>query len=371
MCLALLAATRAATVAVALAAGAALLPGQCGIDTNYGANLNLGDDAVSPPLPLGFPFPFAGATYDSVCVSSNGFLYLFDTTGSIPVPTDPRCCNGNASGLLGSASPMVCALWTDLNPTAAGSIHFNTAATRAFASYVGVPEFVGAPGAANTFQIALHASGVVELHFDSDCEVYSVTLTGWSPGAGAANPGGSNLSAVPFTTTSASVYEMFLSSGFDLAGRTTAATPNGAASWVVDVPPGCASTTPYGFGCRGFPLLRLTARPGSRPVINSNFALRLQNVTATTAGGVLVLGVTDPNLSLAFLGLPANCRLLASLDVLLSFPTSTPTTIVTVPVPNNTALIGRSLHTQAIAVDPALSGLPIALSNGLLMTMGL
>jgi hypothetical protein len=360
-----------AAVAAAFAAAPAFLPAQCGIDPTYGTNLNLADDAVSPPQPLGFTFPFAGATYDSVCVSSNGFLYLFDTAGSVPVPTDPRCCNGNVGALLASASPMVCALWTDLNPSMAGAaVHFRAAPGRAYATFVDVPEFVASPGARNTFQITLHASGRIELHFDSNCEVFSLTLAGWSPGNGATNPGASNLSAVPFTTSSATAYEVFTAGLFDVAGRTVGATPNGATSWVVDYPAGCARTSTYGLGCRAFPALRLGARPLSRPVIGANFDLRLQDVSATAAGGLLVLGVTNPNLSLTFLGLPSNCRLLAAPDVMPSFATTSPTTIVTVPVPNSTALVNRSLHAQAIVVDPSLTGLPVALANGILLTFG-
>jgi hypothetical protein len=98
--------------------------------------------------------------------------------------------------------------------------------------------------------------------------------------------------------------------------------------------------------------------------------MRIQNVPANTAGGVMVLGVTNPNLNLAFLGLPFNCVLLASLDVLLSFPTMAPTTIFPLPVPNNTGLRGQSLRAQPILLVPTLSGLPIALGNGLLMTFG-
>lgn len=363
--------TRAAVLAAALTHSVTRLCGQCGIDTNYGANLNLGDDAVSAAQPLGFSFPFAGASYDAVYVSSNGFLYLFDTTGSISPPTDPRCCNGNPGLLVASASPMVCALWTDLNPTAAGGVYFNTAPGRAFVSFVGVPEFAAPPGAVNTFQIVLHVNGQIELHHDTNCQVYSATLAGWSPGAGATNPGGSDLSAVPFTSTSATVYQLFVANTLDLGGRTTRATANGAASWMVDSPPGCASTSTYGLACRGFPLLSLSAQPGSRPVLNTTFNMRVQNVTATTASGVLVVGVSNPNLSLGFLGLPATCRLLASLDVLLPIPASAPTTVVPLPVPNSAALTGRSLLAQTLMVDAALSAPPLATTNGLQMTFGL
>lgn len=361
---------RATLLAAALASCAQSLSAQCGIDTNYGTNLQLADDQVSAQLPLGFAFPFAGATYDAVYVSSNGFLYLFDTNGSVSPPTDARCCTGNPFALVNSPSPMVCAFWTDLNPPAGGGVFFNTAPGKAFASFVSVPEFVS-QGTTNTFQIVLYATGQIDLLHDSNCSNNSPVLAGWSPGAGATNPGSRDFTAVPFTTTSATAYELFQASTLDLAGRATRATPASATSWGVDAPAGCAMSWAYGLGCRAAPGLRLSAAPGSRPVINTTFNLSVQNVTATTASGVLVIGVTNPNLNLAFLGLPFNCVLLASLDVLLSFPASTPTTTVPVPVPNSTALVGRTLNTQAIMVDPPLGGLPLALTNGLRLLFGL
>src|SRR5690606_13426696 len=93
---------RSSAVLAALAATGSFLSAQCGINPNYGTNLGLGDDAVSPPQYLGFTFPFGGAFYDSVCVSSNGFLYLHDSTGTQPAPTASRCCNGDVSSLLSS-----------------------------------------------------------------------------------------------------------------------------------------------------------------------------------------------------------------------------------------------------------------------------
>ncbi len=241
---------RSAALLAAAATSHALLPAQCGVDPNYGTSIPLTDDSVSGVQMLGFAFPFAGASYDSVYVSSNGFVYLFDTTGSVLPPTNSRCCNGNVAGLLSSTSPMVCGMWEDLNPAAGGTVNFNALPGKALITWDNVPEF-GNAGSANTFQIRLHAtSGVIEMAFDSNTRAIShACLTGWSPSNGAADPGGSNLSAIPILAGSATVYELFGPGSFDLAQRSLQASPTSATSWIVDTPFGCALSSEYGRGC--------------------------------------------------------------------------------------------------------------------------
>jgi hypothetical protein len=243
-----LSSVRLAAVAAALAASSAL-SGQCGIDQNFGTVLPLTDDSVSLQQVLGFAFPFAGANYDAIYVSSNGFVYLFDTTGTVPPPAGSQCCNGNVAGLLASASPMVAGMWFDLNPSAGGSVYFNALPGRALISWVNVPEF-GNAGSQNTFQIVLRSSGVIEFIYDTNINSITHTaLVGWSPGNGATDPGASNLSARPILASSATVYELFGPNSFDMASTSLQGNPTGPSSWIVDTPIGCAATSVYGRGC--------------------------------------------------------------------------------------------------------------------------
>ncbi len=240
---------RTAAFAAALAATGAVLTAQCGINPNYGTNLGLTDDSVSPAQALGFTFSFAGANYDSVIVSSNGFLYLWDSAGAIPLPTANLCCNGAVATMLASASPMVAGLWQDLNPSAGGSVNFNATAGQAIITWDLVPEF-GSTGSANTFQITLNASGNIGFMFAGNClNAAHTALTGMSPGAGAADPGGSNLSAASTATASATVYELFNANAFDLAGSGRDALATSASSWLIVPPTGCARVDLFGRGC--------------------------------------------------------------------------------------------------------------------------
>lgn len=238
---------RAVVLAAAFAASSSMLAAQCAIDPAFGTNLGLTDDSVSPAQPLGFTFAFNGVNYDSVVVSSNGFLYLWDSLGSVPLPTGSLCCNGSSATLLASASPMICGLWQDLNPTNGGSVNFNALPGKALITWDNVPEYPN--NGTNSFQITLHANGVIDMFFDGNaaCRTHTA-LTGWSEGAGATDPGASDLSALPLFPTTQTVYELFQSNTFDLAGGGFQASPSGT-GWVITPGVGCARVDRYGAGC--------------------------------------------------------------------------------------------------------------------------
>src|SRR5690606_19179874 len=198
------------------------------------------------PQYLGFTFPFGGAFYDSVCVSSNGFLYLHDSTGTQPAPTASRCCNGDVSSLLSSTNPMICPLWQDHNPNAGGTVNFNAVGPFALITWDNVPEY-GQP-VANTYQVALFPNGTIEIRYGSIANVNHVALIGWSPGNGATDPGNSDLSALPLVATQLTVYELFPLTKVDLSDTFITAIPTGG-GWVVDTTPGCARAAQYGRGC--------------------------------------------------------------------------------------------------------------------------
>lgn len=237
--------SRISSLATAAIVSAAL-SAQCQLDPNVGTNLSLSDDSVSPPQALGFNFTFAGQTYDSVVVSSNGFVYLFQTGGT--PPTNSRCCNGAAAAMLANPEPMICGLWQDLNPSAGGTVNFNALTGKALITWLTVPEF-GSAGSANSFQIVLNSNGTIDMVFDQNCANNTHTaLTGWSPGAGATDPGASDFGALPINAGSTTVYEVFANTTFDLAGGYQAI-PQGSTGWLVVGAQGCATSSVVGRGC--------------------------------------------------------------------------------------------------------------------------
>ena len=73
-----------------------MLPAASQWYTPTSANLGLGDDTVSAPLPLGFAFPYPGGTTTDVQMSSNGFVRLVAGGNS-------ECCAGSVQLFLDRA----------------------------------------------------------------------------------------------------------------------------------------------------------------------------------------------------------------------------------------------------------------------------
>ncbi|MCB9539626.1 MAG: hypothetical protein H6704_25725 [Myxococcales bacterium] len=80
---------------------------------DLGEDQQLGDDASSE-FELPFPFPFGGATFDRIYISSNGFVSFTPIQGA-----------AYQNGLLPDPQygPSIFPFWDDLNPSAGGAVH--------------------------------------------------------------------------------------------------------------------------------------------------------------------------------------------------------------------------------------------------------
>jgi hypothetical protein len=111
---------RTSVLVGALFASAAFSQSPC-FDLSIGTDLNMGDDQIVSGLALGFTFNYNGVGYTSVCLDSNGSIYLGATTTAFAdySPTEAE--------LLSSPQPRICGLWDDFNAGALGSghIYFN------------------------------------------------------------------------------------------------------------------------------------------------------------------------------------------------------------------------------------------------------
>ena len=122
--------------------------------------LNLGDDQVSDPLPMGFSFQYYGAEYTSVHVSSNGFLTFLPAQNQ-------GCCSGVASPNANDPNAIIAGYWEDLNPNSAGAKVWydarGSAPNRRFiVQFSAVPHVnTSGSGSNNTasFQIVLYEDG--------------------------------------------------------------------------------------------------------------------------------------------------------------------------------------------------------------------
>lgn len=124
-----------------------------------GTTLNLADDELAGPFPLGFPFDFYGNPYSSFYVSSNGFLGFS--------PGSEGCCSGQLIPNATAPDNLIAFAWEDLNPSAGGTVQYfvqGSAPNRVLVlDFIDVPHYGG--GNVVTSQVQLHESGgVIEIH---------------------------------------------------------------------------------------------------------------------------------------------------------------------------------------------------------------
>jgi flagellar hook capping protein FlgD len=180
--------------------------------------LTLGDDdAALVTLPNGFSF--CGKRYHSVWVNSNGNI-TFGTGDTNPSPS---------ATALRVGAPRICGLWDDLDPTAGGFIAASPVGQNFVIRFFEVPEFLF--GGQNTFTITLRPNATYRVDYGGTSTFFD-TMAGRSPGAGAPDPGPTDLTTAPQPLTASTVYELF-SLGDDLTNAHLEYAPCGA---VVGVP---------------------------------------------------------------------------------------------------------------------------------------
>ncbi|MFQ5719424.1 MAG: choice-of-anchor D domain-containing protein [Acidobacteriota bacterium] len=132
-----------------------------------------GDDQVSSPIVLGFPFPFYGQTFDAVRVSTNGFLRL---TSGDSAPTNQPLPDIAAPGNL------IAPFWDDLNFRGLPRVTFARGAGSLTIQYTDVTPFSG-PGA-YTFQVILQESGEILFQYLQMSGATNSATVGIQDGAG-------------------------------------------------------------------------------------------------------------------------------------------------------------------------------------------
>jgi hypothetical protein len=286
------------TQTLAALAVATLVPGLCAqgavnapcFVTQFGTNLNLGDDDVAQGNLLGFTFPGPAGPITSIDISSNGFVWLGSNF-------DNGCCNADLQMFL-TGMARIAPMWMDLNPFQSGAVWFNTfpaagsQPASAVVTWDSVPEY--SETEPMTIQLQLFADGSFTFLFDSCYNLWHDVLTGVTQGTSAvANP--IDFSAITGATphlsgTNPTVHELQLQV-FDISGRSFAFVPNGTAGYIVLDRPGCtplAKVKRWGHGCpattAGYEFF------ASPAVIDlSNIAIEF---TPTTGGGYVAIPTT-------------------------------------------------------------------------------
>ncbi|MFT5152704.1 MAG: hypothetical protein ACI841_002703, partial [Planctomycetota bacterium] len=278
--------------------------------------LPLGDEALTGPLDLTFPFTYPGGAglTTAIDVNSNGRVYL-------EAGTNPWAAGWSADQTLPdflSATPSLCILGTDINTGAGGLLFYEVRTvgldTVALVTWEGVPEYPNI--GSNTFQCQIWSTGDVVFSYreTNGTSAERSALVGVSAGGGATNPGPSSLD-------------------FPLALSLTAGIPVIGDSVTISVSgiPFSATTAVLGIGRPGFP------------------------VQATFAK----------------LGTTFDCRLLITPLMNVPMELSPPIAQVTLPWPYDTSLIGYTFECQAFVIDPTLpSSASTLMSNRGTLTLG-
>ncbi len=124
-------------------------------DTNYGTNLQAGDDTNhNISFTGGFSFPYGGLIWSDLWIQSNGSVRFGSsgTSGSFSIED------------FSAEKAVIAALFTDLNPATSGGVFYRQDTDKFVATWLNVPEFNATNS--NTFQLTLFSSGVFEISFN-------------------------------------------------------------------------------------------------------------------------------------------------------------------------------------------------------------
>jgi hypothetical protein len=186
------------------------------LSTASGTELKLGDDDYFE-VPLPFAFPFQGHAYTSVFVNSNGSL----TFGAGDYESRP------SAALFLDGPPRIAALWADLAPMYGGTIVLTQEPNAWSVEFRNIPEIGTLTiDETNTFKVTLSAAGAIEVRYAQTANSWMPRLAGITPGGGALDPGGIDLSAAAGPLPAlGTTYELFAPLETDLAFTTLTFVP--------------------------------------------------------------------------------------------------------------------------------------------------
>lgn len=278
-------------------------------------DLGLADDDTSvQTLPWTLDYPGGSTNVVSFC--TNGYVWTSNSTTADWSPTMSELTNGPAR---------FCPLWTDLNPTAGGTCHYDVLANSVLFTWDDVPAYTAGPaGAGNTMQIQIYQDGTVDYRYRAMPNQTSNSILGFTRG---------NTSTPP----------------------------------VVDI----STSMPLAVGVDSNPL---TWDGVNRPILGTTQIMQMGNIPNPPMSiGLVVIGFNQiaNGFDLASIG-GAGCRLYTQASIIETvFPISFSTQLWALPVPNTPSLSGTSMFTQgALLEPPTLNPLGVLTANGVELFFG-
>ncbi|WP_333567847.1 two-partner secretion domain-containing protein, partial [Sphingorhabdus sp.] len=236
--------------------------------------LSLGDDTVAANVPLGFSFNYNGQDYNSVDVSSNGFL-TFGNLSALNSDNPSYCCFGLPLDDAGAPRNSVFALWNDLidltNPYYT-TIVLPDGSKRFILGYYGTREFYNS--SSNSFEIVLDQNGRIQFNY-GDIKILNHSVT-----AGVTRTGPTEFTELFRGTRDATtgLLDTSLLAGF---ANKSFEYNNGAFQLLSSVPMVPKGNTKI-----------LASQVETWLHSGTNVTLRAQNQTSTTTGGTTTAGGT-------------------------------------------------------------------------------
>lgn len=274
---------------------ASSLAAQGCFDTNLGTNLGMGDDTMAYGLALGFTFTYNGVGYTSICVDSNGLIYLGATTTAFS-DYDPI-----EATLLASPQPVICGLWDDFSANQGGGIYFNavpasgTTPAYALISWDNVPEY--SQTVPISVQVKLDATNTVTVTYGGNQPIggllNSSVIIGASPG-GTSTPNHVSFASRPVVITQNNFADVRPAASAPSAFKMQW-TPLSPGYIATDVACIQAAATPLGSGCPS--PTSLDAGDDTTHAVNLPFAFPHSSGAVTqivvSSNGFLTLGPVD------------------------------------------------------------------------------
>ena len=352
---------------------------------DFGSSLGYGTtDTVYAIRPIGFAFPFAGASYTDIHVNDHGFVQL--SNGGVPAPlttNSPALYTPTVANFV-AGGPKIAPLYSDMTLAGGGECWIRSTPTQCTVTWHNVQSY-GIPSPRFSFQLVLRPNGDVQFLYGPGCTnnstfggVSANAVVGITNGVGPA-PASRDLSAGGGSFSSTTHEEFVGANTFDLANNTLGFTGGVFGSVLFSTagaPANCATTTRYGAGCDGLGL----GAVGLPAIGNASFQLRAEAVPAVSPLAFFAFGTVaqNPGLPLGPLLGMTGCsgHTNADLGIFGGSPAAagptgiTPVSSYGLAIPVSAPLIGTTFATQALALSLA-NPFGLASSNGLELRLGI
>jgi hypothetical protein len=334
-------------------------------------------DSWTTIQPIGFTFPFCGASYTGLFVTDHGIIAL--TNGGTPaVPLGGSFVWNPSAANLVANSPMIAPYWSDHTPGSAGIIKVDSSATRCTVTWLNMQTYLNQTPPF-TLQVTLYPSGQMVFCIDNRVNNSGSTfgalnaIMAVSPGVGGTLGAPVDISSSPVTPNDVAFEEWVTTAAstpnplFDVANSTITWIPTNPGWVVIKDVLACAANNVFGAGCDG---LALSA---SLPILGASWTLTATGVAPVSPIAIFFFGVGElnPGVPLPAIGIqaPGCSAYVNGLITSLSAPSIGGTAALPIPLPLDAALKNASLTVQALGLTLSNPS-SLATSNGLTGDLG-